>query len=579
MLQFTRTNRTRILAILTIILMGVFIVRLFYLQIIKHEYYTMLANSEQMRQWKLPAVRGEIYALDGDEPTKLVLNQTVYTVWADPKVIEDPAAISDALERTIHDKLRANYRTLLDKKDTRYQILATGITYSEAQAIKKAELYGIGFEKGAKRVYPEGKLASQIVGFVNNDGVGQYGVEGKLDDELKGQEGLLKTIADVRDVPLTVGKENINIPAQDGKNIVLTIDRNIQAQAEKVVAKRARELGAQYGSILVMDPRNAHVMAMANIPTYDPTDLSSISDISDVNNRIITRPYEPASVMKTVTMTTGIDQGAMTPESRYYNTNNITIDDASITNVAKNFTGSITMQTVLDQSLNTGTVTMAQWLGGGSINDHARTTMYRYFHDKLRLGELTGIELAGEAKGIVIPPTDVQGNAVRYANMTFGQGLDVTPLQVATAFCTIVNGGRYIAPTVIAGSIDSDGKYHKAGERQGEQVVKESTSATMREMVYHAREVWDSRYDTPGYRVGGKTGTAQTIGSNGKYIFSQTEGTYLGMGGEKGEMPRYVILTTFAGPNKAYGGGDAMPAFTEMSNWMLSYLKLEPKGR
>ena len=96
-------------------------------------------------------------------------------------------------------------------------------------------------------------------------------------------------------------------------------------------------------------------------------------------------------------------------------------------------------------------------------------------------------------------------------------------------------------------------------------------------MIYHAREVWDSRYDTPGYRVGGKTGTAQTI-ENGKYVFSQTEGTYLGMGGEKGQMPRYVILTTFAGPNKAYGGGDAMPAFTEMSNWMVSYLKLEPKG-
>lgn len=577
MLQFTRTNRTWILAILTIIIMGIFVVRLFYLQIIKHDHYMMLANAEQMRQLNLPAVRGEIYALDGDKPIKLVLNQTVYTLWADPKVIEDPSAIDDILQRTIKDKLRSNYRELLDKKDTRYQILATGVTYREAQAIKKAELYGIGFEKGQKRVYPEGRLASQIVGFVNNEGEGQYGVEGKLDDRLRGEAGLLKTVADVRNVPLTIGNENINIPAKNGENIVLTIDRNVQAEAERIVQKQAKQLGATFGSILIMDPSTGRVLAMANTPTYDPSDLNTIKSLADINNRIVTRPYEPASVIKTLTMSTGVDQGVMTPESRYTNTNYITIGVDTITNVAKRFTGDITMQTVLDQSLNTGTVTMAKWLGDGSINNHARQIMYQYFHDKFRLGERTGIELAGEAKGIVIPPTDVQGNAIRYANMTFGQGLDVTPLQVAAAFCAVVNDGSYIQPTVLAGTVDSDGKFQPAAVRTGKRIIKQSTSVTMREMIYHAREVWDSRYDTPGYRVGGKTGTAQTI-ENGKYVFSQTEGTYIGMGGEKDELPRYVILTTFSGPNRAFGGGDAIPAFTEMSNWMLRYLKLEPKG-
>lgn len=562
---------------MTIALMGLFVVRLFYIQIIQHEHYMLLANSEQLRQWKLPAVRGEIYALDGDKPTKLVLNQTVYTLWADPKVVEDPTKVSEVLQRIVKGKLRSNYRELLAMTDTRYQILAKDVTYREAQAIKKEQLYGIGFERGEKRVYPEGKLASQIVGFVNNDGTGQYGIEGKLDAELKGKDGMLKTVADVRDVPLTIGKDNVNIPAENGKNVVLTIDRNIQAKAEQLAAKHAKRLGATYASLLVMDPQNGRVLAMANVPTYDPSDLRTITDIADVNNRIITRPYEPASVIKTVTMATGVDKGVMTPASRYVNTNYITIDDATITNVSKNFTGNITMQTVLDASLNTGTVTMAEWLGGGSINRQARDTMYTYFHDKLRLGERTGIELAGEAKGIVVPPTDVQGNAVRYANMTFGQGLDVTPLQVATAFSAIVNGGTYIKPTVIAGSIDADGAYHKAAPHTGERVLKESTSQTLREMLYSARGRWDGGNDPKGYAIGGKTGTAQTI-ENGKYVFSQTEGTYLGMGGEKGKPPRYVILTTFAGPNRTYGGFDALPAFTDMSNWMVSYLKLEPKG-
>ncbi len=576
MLEFTRTNRTRILAILTLSLMGLFVVRLFYLQIIQHDHYMLLANSEQLRQRELPAVRGEIYGLDGDKPIKLVLNQTVYTVWADPKAIEDPGKISDVLRREISGKLRSNYRELLDKKDTRYQILATGVTYKEAQAVKKEKLYGIGFLQGEKRVYPEGQLASQIVGFVNNDGEGQYGVEGKLDDQLRGKDGLLKTVADVRDVPLTIGKDNINIPAENGKNIVLTIDRNVQAKAEQILAMRANELGATYASLLVMDPRNGRVLAMANVPTYNPSDLRTITNIADVNNRIITRPYEPASVIKTVTMATGIDKGVMTPESQYVNTNYITIDDATITNVSKNFTGTISMQTVLDASLNTGTVTMAEWLGGGSINRQARDTMYSYFHDKFRLGELTGIELAGEASGVVVPPTDVQGNAVRYANMTFGQGLDVTPLQVASAFSAVVNGGVYIKPTVIAGSVGTDGNYIPLAARTGERVIKESTSTTMREMLYKARGRWNGGDDPRGFSIGGKTGTAQTI-ENGKYVFSQTEGTYLGLGGEKGELPQYVILTTFAGPNRTYGGFDALPAFTDMSNWMVSYLKLKPK--
>ncbi len=577
MLQFTRTNRTRLLAILTIGLMALFIVRLFYLQIIQHEHYMLLANNEQLRQWKLPAVRGEIYALDGDKPTKLVLNQTVYTVWADPKAVEDPTVVSEALQRTISGKLRGNYRELLDKKDTRYQILATGVSYKEAQDIKKAHLYGIGFERGIKRVYPEGKLASQVVGFVNNDGVGQYGIEGKLDSELKGTDGMIKTVADVRDVPLTIGKENINIPAENGKNVVLTIDRNVQAEAERVVAERAKKIGATYGSLLVMDPNTGRIMAMANTPTYNPADLRTITDFANINNRIITRPYEPASVIKTLTMTTGIDKGVITPASQFNNTNYVTIDDATITNVLKNYSGSITMQTVLDQSLNTGTVEVAKRLGGGTINRQSRDTMYQYFHDKLGLGELTGIELAGEVKGIVVPPTNPEGNAVRYANMTFGQGLDVTPLQVATAFSTIINGGVRIKPTVIAGSINADGQYQEAAQQSGERVIKESTSAALRQMVYHARGTWVNVGDRQGYQVGGKTGTAQTI-ENGKYVFSQTEGTYLGMGGEKGELPRYVILATFAGPNQAFTGEHAIGAFTDMSNWMLSYLKLEPKG-
>lgn len=577
MLDYSRINRTHLLAVITVLIMAVFVARLFYLQVIRHEYYAMQANAEQVRQWDLPAERGEIYALNHNEPIKLALNETVYTVWADPKVLEEPGKVITTLKAVVPGKVQPNFESLLDKKDSRYQILAKRVSYKEAQTIKKEKLYGIGFERGVQRVYPEGQLASQVLGFVNTENKGQYGIEGYFDTQLKGTPGVLKTVKDVRDVPLSIGNNNINRPAINGDNIVLTIDRNVQMKAEQVLAKGMQDVGAKYGSMIVMDPASGKVMAMANMPTYDPSNYSKIDDIAVLNNRIISRPYEPASVMKTFTMSTGVDKGVMNPDSTYNNTDSIRIADITIGNASKGQTGSITMQHALNWSLNTGTVTMAQWLGGGSINYQARSTMYDYFHNRFRLGQLSGIELSGEAPGIVISPDDVQGNAPRYANMTFGQGLDVTPLQVATGFSAIVNGGVYHDPTVIEGKLRSDGTLEPARQKAQHAAITPETSATMKQMIIGARQAFYASGDRAGYEIGGKTGTAQTI-ENGKYVFETTEGTYLGFGGEKGKTPSYVILLTFAAPGVQIGGQQANPAFTDMSNWMIDYLKLQPKG-
>lgn len=579
--RFTKGNRTRLLAILLLGVMALFVVRLFYIQIIQNKYYTQQADSEYIKQFVLHAKRGEIFTMDDGTPTKLVMNETVYTVWTDPTEITDKQQVIDEINKVAGGNTRKDFAQYLDIKNSRYQVLATKVSRSQAEMLKSAKLAGVGFDAVSQRVYPEGQLASQVLGFVNNEGNGQYGLEQANDVMLKGKDGVLKTVTDVRDVPLTVGDKNVNTPAQDGTNVVLTVDRNIQAKSEKALADGLGRTKAKKGSVIVMDPQTGNVLAMANLPTYSPAELNAVTDPSAFNNDTVSNPYEPGSDIKTLTVATGIDTGAITPESTYNNTDHIQIDDITVSNASiGKKTGIITMQDALNWSLNTGMVTIAQRLGDGtSITGQARNTLYTYFHDKFRLGQKTGIELANEAEGTIIPPTDQQGNAVRYSNMTFGQGMNVTMLQVSAGLSEVINGGTYYTPSIIAGTVDATGTFTKAQPKAVySNVIKASSSNTVRDMVYKARKEFYAGSDKKGYYIGGKTGTSQTL-ENGKYVDNQTIGTYLGFGGEVGQAPRYVIMVELSGKDmNLQGGTDALPIFTDISNWMIDYLKLQPKG-
>jgi cell division protein FtsI/penicillin-binding protein 2 len=582
-LDFSKDSRTRILAILTLVIMAVFIVRLFYLQVIRHDYYVAQADAEHLKQLTIPAHRGEIYALDNGEPTPIVLNETVYTVFADPKVVNKPDEMIDLVQRVAGGNARSGLATLLAKKDSRYQILATKVTRKQAEMMKEANLRGLGFQEESQRVYPEGQLAAQTLGFVNGEGKGQYGIEAALNQRLAGTDGMLRSVTDVSNVPLTIGDKNVNQAAKNGDNIVLTLDRNVQAYAEKALAAGLERSKATHGSVMIMDPQTGKIMAMANLPTYNPGEYSKVTDPAAFNNGTISAPYEPGSDVKVLTMAVGLDKGVAEPDSTYTNTDYIQVEDRTITNATKGQTGEITFQHALNYSLNTGFVTLTERLGDGeNITLGARNTMYDYFYNKLGLGQLTGVELSGEARGTVLSPDDPDGGAVRYSNMSFGQGLDVTMVQVCAAFSTIINGGTYYAPTVIAGTMNDDGtEFTPAEEKQARhQVVRAATSDKIRSMVHTARTAFHGGKDTPGYYIGGKTGTSQTI-ENGKYVDNQTIGTYLGFGGSDNSStgPKYVIMVQVSGKGmNLAGAADAMPIFTDISNWLIQYMKLQPKG-
>jgi stage V sporulation protein D (sporulation-specific penicillin-binding protein) len=579
-LELLKGSRTRILAAVILAIVAIFVVRLFYLQVIKHDYYVGLAKEEQESRFVIPASRGEIYAKSGNDPVQLVMNETVYTVFADPVTVDDKAKVVDTLRQIAGGNVRTDFDKLLDNKDSRYEVLANKLSKVQADKIKAEDLHGIGFQAVSQRVYPEGALGAQILGFVDTTGQGQYGIEGYENDALKGTDGLLQAVTDVSNVPLTIGNDNIRIPKQDGKNIVLTVDRNVQSHVESALAAGLQKDGAKNGSVLVMDPNNGKVLAMANLPTYDPANYNQVTDVAAFNNDTISAPYEPGSDVKTYTLATGIDKGVVKASDTYNNTDHIQVGDITVSNATLGHTGNITFQTALLWSLNTGFVTIAERLGDGTnITKSARDIMYDYFHNRLGLGSLTGIELANEAPGTVISPDDPDGNAVRYSNMAFGQGLDATLIQVASGFNALVNGGNYYKPTVIDGYMTDNGfEQNAAPVPLRANVVTKSTSDQVKTATHDARAVSFGRTDKAGYYVGGKTGTSQVV-VNGQYSTTETIGTYLGYGGGSIDTPRYVIMVQVSGKDQEFGGStDALPIFTDISNWMLDYLKIQPKG-
>jgi cell division protein FtsI/penicillin-binding protein 2 len=361
-LELLKGSRSRILAAAILIIVAVFAGRLFYLQIIQHSHYVALAEKEQVKRLTIPAQRGLIYAKNGDDPVRLVMNETVYTAFADPVTVSDKEKVVEVLRQVAGGNVREGFAELLDRTETRYQILATKLSRVQADKIKEADLNGIGFQAVSQRVYPEGSLAAQALGFVDTEGQGRYGIESYMNDALEGVDGRLESVTDVRHVPLTIVNRNIKEPAQDGKNIVMTIDRNIQSYVEQAIRAGAKRTGADEVSALVMDPRNGKILAMANLPTYKPAEYFNVKDVAAFNNATISSPYEPGSDVKTYTMAVGIDKGVVKASDTYNNTDYIRIEDRTITNATKGITGTISFQTAMNWSLNTGFVTVAQRL-------------------------------------------------------------------------------------------------------------------------------------------------------------------------------------------------------------------------
>jgi len=348
-------SRTRILGVGLLVMVAIFVVRLFYIQVIKHDFYETEAYKSQVTKFTIQPKRGQVYAMDGHDTTPLVLNESVYTVFADPQEVKDPDKIARTMRRIAGGNVLSGFEENLTSSKLRYVVMARQVSRAQAELIKRENLSGVGLQEAHRRVYPEGQLGAQMLGFVDSEGKGQYGLEGFLDKRLTGTPGQLQAVTDVRRIPLTIGSGDVRQAAHDGDDLVLSIDRNIQAQAEQVLKAGLDKAHATKGSMLVMDPQTGAVMAMANFPTYDPAKYNEVTDYSVFQNSIVSSPYEAGSVLKTLTMGAGIDSGAVSANSTYNNTGKVQVDDTTISNVEEDpIFPNTTMTDVLQYSLNTG---------------------------------------------------------------------------------------------------------------------------------------------------------------------------------------------------------------------------------
>lgn len=552
--------RLRILYGLLLVVFVIFLVRLFYLQIIKHDYYKKVAIAGQFKEYKIPAERGVILARDGENEVPIVLNEDVFTVFADPKYIKDAKSTANKVQSIIGGE-QSKYEDLM-KQDTRYSVLAKKINKDDAKKIDDLKIKGLGSRAVSQRVYPQGSVASQLLGFVDDEGNGKYGIEQFLDKQLRGAEGQLKAITDAQGVPLVSNDDNILIEPKNGERTSLTIDISMQKRAEDLLKAHLEEVKSKSGSLLIMDPNTGEIKAMANYPTYNPAEFSKVEDSKLFTNSTVSEPLEVGSIMKTLTVSAGLDSGAITSNTTYYDPSFFKIGDATVRNVEEDGGAQTrTIPDILRYSLNTGATYILMQMGGGEINENARLKWHDYMTNHFMLGTKTGIEQGYEADGFIPSPTDGFGLNIQYANTAFGQGTNITPIQMLSAFSATINGGTYYQPHLV---VSKDKKIVK------EKIINPDLSTVMRSM--HENSVaknYTFLRRSGEYRIGGKTGTAEITKPGGGYYNDRYNGTFVGYIG--GDKPEYAIMVVVNEPKvDGYAGrAAAAPLFGKTIDMLI----------
>jgi cell division protein FtsI/penicillin-binding protein 2 len=558
--------------------------RLAYLQIIRHGYYAAKANTEQTLKDQIPARRGELYVHDGAGTSPLALNQTLFVVEADPSQMTDKADAAGKIASVLGGS-KDDYLNKLNA-GLRYAKLADRVTTDNSDKLKKLGVKGLWTKEAAYRTYPEGSLAAQVTGFVNNSGAGQYGIEQYLNDQLAGVPGHLSGKTDTNGVPIATA-DNVITPAQDGKSYLLTIDRNIQAMVEQKLEAQVKAVKAKSGSVVIMDPSTGAIKAMATYPTFDPNNYSKTTDYNAFLNQTVTSQFEPGSGVKTFTMAVGLDQGKITPDSKYDDPGCYKIDDRNVCDAAGDKPGNgKTMTVVLRDSLNTGVMYVLRLLSGQTdkFTLNGKKILYDYFTKHFGFGVRTGIEQANEASGAVNTPSNAAGNDVNYANMSFGQGMSVTMVQMVAAMGAVANGGKLFQPRLLDAEIKPDGIQVPVQPRLSRDHVLSAKAAQelnqmLQVVVQHGSgyRVYDNP-DNKNYKIAGKTGTAQIPKPDGTgYIDGANIGSFTGYA--PADNPKFVMMVQINQPGvSGYAEFTTVPLFGDICGWLFKYYAIPPSS-
>ena len=528
---------------------------------------------------------------DGSGTVPAVLNVIKYTVVADPAIIKNSDATASKLAPILSMSSDALKKLLISK--TQYSVLAKKVDQTTADKIKSLNLDGITLQQKNERTYPQGQLASQVLGFVNDDGQGQYGVEQALSKDLAGQAGKVYKVTDVNGVPLVLGNSVVQQKEITPKDVTLTLDIAMQNIVEQALREGVQQDGATQGSALIMDANTGAIKAMADFPTYAPTNFSTVSDPSVFSNLAVSNAWEPGSVMKPLLMGAAFTLGTASPSTTYKDTNSVTVDGFSISNSINWGPQMMSLQDVISKSLNVGAVFVLKTLGAtqqqiqqadyssindGSITDKARENFYDYLINHYQFGNPTNIEQGGESSGFVNKPNSGEAVDLRYANMSFGQGITVTPIQLAAAYAALTNGGTYYKPTLVQSeSSDGNAVYDFKPQIVKSNVVSAKASQEVRTLMINSLNTNNAGASRAGYNIGAKSGTAQQADGKGGYKTNAYNGAYVGFIG--GDNVKYIILVRLDGPQTSgFASAAAAKVWTNISNQILNVFPIQPKS-
>lgn len=520
--------RLNVIWIIFAVIFSIVFLRLFYLQIIKHDEFLAQAKATQIKSLEIEAKRGSIYAFNNNRRVPLVINQRRWTMFSDANFIDDLDGLILNLSSLGID-LTASQRAEL-AAGSRYTVLQRGVTDSErGELIANLDHRGVYFQQQAIRQYPEGSLASQVLGFLNRDSIGQYGIEQYYHQQLTGTPGRLRTTTDVHDIPLLFIEDNILIEPQPGQDVTLTIDVPLQRIVETQLQAGIEASSGKGGTAIILDAQSGAVLAMANNPSFDPADFQQTVDISHYTNDAVESILEPASILKVLVMAAALNEGAINVDDNYYNPKFQLIDGIPINNLSYRGEGYLPVTEILERSLNTGSIEMLKRLGEGglpsTIDEADRRALYKYYSQNFRLSEPTGIGLPNEVVGSINPPDHPWAPNHLYATMTFGQSITATPLQLVAAYAAIFNGGDYYQPYITAqvGDVVTSPKLLKKG------ILKPQAIEDLRSLMVQMAEknLQPVQYDQ--LEVSAKTGSAQVVDFvNGGYIEGASTGLMAG---------------------------------------------------
>jgi cell division protein FtsI/penicillin-binding protein 2 len=482
------------------------------------------------------------------------------SLYAIPRLVADHGAAAAALAPILGERAE-QIRAALDS-GAEWLYLRRRLPEETANRIAALRIAGLGFENEPKRLYPNGVVGASVLGFVNDAGLGQYGVEGGHDEVLRGVPGRLVVERDPADRELALGLR-IAVPPKDGQDLVLTIDLAVQTAVERELAAAIEREKAPGGAVVVLDPRDGAVIALASWPTYDPSRVASAS-VESLRDRAISWTYEPGSTMKPITIAAALDKGVVTPTTSYDDRGCAVIGGRTLCNAGRKVHGPTNVAQILERSANAGAVFVASKLGSPDLYSYLRSFGF---------GDPTGVDLAAETTGRVRPLAEWY--PVDLGTISFGQGISVTPLQLAAAYAAIANGGTLYRPYVVASRRDADGE-HRTAPAPLRRVISAETSATLRTMLTSAVDLGIAKAAAlPRYSVAGKTGTAQIPSDDGRYVDDAYISSFAGF--VPAEDPRMVIVVVLERPqSKLLGTVPAMNAFKAIATDALRYARVQP---